>query len=201
MFQPTPATIMDTFKGPAMPDDEEARLQTVQMLVPTTDDDPVLASLCKLVCSLLKVPAAGACMGAHPMAALPHPRSGDCDTCRRRHQHSLCAAALCSAVHAAHACRAASVSSAGCPEPGACRCAEGTRLRCVARTHVCHPCLEGGRELHRSRKFTAPRPRRLTLHTLDPLLLGHVPGTPWDGRASPTRRDGHLGQSRQPHPA
>ena len=61
VFQPSPASIMDTFRGPAIPEDEEARLQTVAMLVPTTDDDPVLASLCKLVCSLLKVPAAGGC--------------------------------------------------------------------------------------------------------------------------------------------
>ena len=61
VFQPSPASIMDTFKGPPPPENEVARLQTVQMLVPTSDDDPVLASLCKLVCSLLKVPAAGVC--------------------------------------------------------------------------------------------------------------------------------------------
>lgn len=80
MFQPSPLSVMDTFKGPPLPDNEEARVKTLQMLVPTTDDDPVLASLCKLVCSLLKVPAAGVLPGT--------PLSHSCAHADNSHSHT-----------------------------------------------------------------------------------------------------------------
>jgi hypothetical protein len=52
---------MDAWRGGApIPEDEDEREKTLQTLdLHPEEDDPVLGSLCKLVCSLLKVPAAG----------------------------------------------------------------------------------------------------------------------------------------------
>ena len=47
------------YKGPGLPDDEEERMRTVCCAVQDDQDDPVLSSICKLVCSLLRVPTAG----------------------------------------------------------------------------------------------------------------------------------------------
>ncbi len=53
-----------SYKGPPLPPDEEERMRTVCCAVQNDHDDPVLSSICKLVCSLLRVPSAGetACM-------------------------------------------------------------------------------------------------------------------------------------------
>ena len=47
------------YKGPSLPDDEDERMRTVCCAVQDDQDDPVLSSICKLVCSLLRVPSAG----------------------------------------------------------------------------------------------------------------------------------------------
>ena len=47
------------YKGPSLPDDEDERMRTVCCAVQNDQDDPVLSSICKLVCSLLRVPTAG----------------------------------------------------------------------------------------------------------------------------------------------
>ncbi|BDA44488.1 hypothetical protein COCOBI_05-6750 [Coccomyxa sp. Obi] len=47
------------YKGPPLPPDEDARCRTLEALALQPEvDDPVLSSLCKLLCSLLKIPAA-----------------------------------------------------------------------------------------------------------------------------------------------
>lgn len=48
-----------SYKGPELPPDEEERMRTVCCAVQDDKDDAVLSSICKLVCSLLKVPSAG----------------------------------------------------------------------------------------------------------------------------------------------
>lgn len=59
---PFTSPALDSYEGKVvLPEDEEDRLKTVDILdMEPEEDDPVLASLCKLVCSLIKVPAAGA---------------------------------------------------------------------------------------------------------------------------------------------
>jgi hypothetical protein len=59
-YEPVAAHLAEDYVRTPLPANEEDRLQTLHTLVQTTDDDPVLASLCKLLCSLLKMPAAGA---------------------------------------------------------------------------------------------------------------------------------------------
>ncbi|KAK9915679.1 hypothetical protein WJX75_002576 [Coccomyxa subellipsoidea] len=52
-------SVYQGYKGPTLPPDEDARCRTLEALdVQPEADDPVLSSLCKLLCSLLKVPAA-----------------------------------------------------------------------------------------------------------------------------------------------
>ena len=48
-----------SYKGPLLPADEDERMRTVCCVVQNDEDDPVLSSICKLVCSLLRVPSAG----------------------------------------------------------------------------------------------------------------------------------------------
>lgn len=48
-----------SYKGPLLPSDEDQRMRTVCCAVQNREDDPVLSSICKLVCSLLRVPASG----------------------------------------------------------------------------------------------------------------------------------------------
>ena len=48
-----------SYKGPLLPADEDERMRTVCCAVQNDEDDPVLSSICKLVCSLLRVPSAG----------------------------------------------------------------------------------------------------------------------------------------------
>lgn len=48
-----------SYKGPLLPADEDERMRTVSCAVQNDEDDPVLSSICKLVCSLLRVPSAG----------------------------------------------------------------------------------------------------------------------------------------------
>ena len=69
-FQPVAAHISEDYPRAALPEDENDRVATLNTLVQTSDDDPVLASLCKLLCSLLKMPAAG----ARSLRALPPAR-------------------------------------------------------------------------------------------------------------------------------
>ena len=58
-FQPVAAHLSEDYPRSPLPEDDDDRVATLNTLVQTSDDDPVLASLCKLLCSLLKVPAAG----------------------------------------------------------------------------------------------------------------------------------------------
>ncbi|EIE27058.1 hypothetical protein COCSUDRAFT_45719 [Coccomyxa subellipsoidea C-169] len=56
---PYDPSVFEGYKGPPLPPDEDERCRTLETLdVQPEVDDPVLSSLCKLLCSLLKVPAA-----------------------------------------------------------------------------------------------------------------------------------------------
>ena len=57
------------YKGPSLPEDEDERMRTVCCAVQNDQDDPVLSSICKLVCSLLRVPTAGQVQTAALLAA------------------------------------------------------------------------------------------------------------------------------------
>lgn len=76
-FQPVAAHLSENYSSAALPEDEDDRMATLNTLVQTSDDDPVLASLCKLLCSLLKMPAAGARTGLCGLSPSPHACSDD----------------------------------------------------------------------------------------------------------------------------